>query len=144
MKALTGGGIIDFSLLGKLKIKAILFGFLADTVGTLAFVFVLISAMAGAGIPENEIKFRLKGLTGLLLMLIVGLGFTVLGGYVAGRTARQAEVLHGAVVAGIGLVLGIFLHDPGLPLWYHLISFGAAVPAGIAGAYISEKGNARS
>ncbi len=98
---------------------------------------MLISAMAGAGIPEDEIKLRMQGLSGLMLMSIVGLGFTVLGGYVAGRTAEQAEILHGAVAAGTGLVLGIFFLDPGLPLWYHIVSFSAAVPAGMAGASLA-------
>jgi hypothetical protein len=128
----------------RLKLKAILLGFLVDTIGTLAAATVLISAMAAAGIPENEISLRMHGFSGLMLMLIVGLGFTFFGAYVAGRTARQAEILHGAVVAGIGLVLGIILQESSQPLWYQIVSFAAAVPAGMAGGYIARGRKART
>jgi hypothetical protein len=125
----------------ELKFKAIIFGFLVDTIGTLAIAAVLVNTLAAKGLPEAEITTRMHSSSGLLLMLILGLGFTVVGGYVAGRTARQAEILHGAVIAGIGLVLGLFLHDPGLPLWYEAVSFAAMIPAGVAGGYLA-RGNA--
>ncbi len=48
---------------------------------------------------------RMHSFSGLLLMLIIGLGFTVLGGYAAGRTAKRAELLNGAAVAALGIIL---------------------------------------
>ena len=99
-----------------LRFKAILWGVLADTIGTLAVATALFLEMAAAGIPEAEIAVRMHGLSGLLLMLILGLSFTLFGGYVAGRTAGRVEILHGAVVAGIGLVLGLFFRETGLTL----------------------------
>ncbi len=126
-----------------LKFKAILFGFLVDTIGTMAVALVLLFAMAERGFSENEVAIRMHGPSGLLLMLILGLGFTVVGGYVAGRTARQTEILNGAAVAGIGLVLGLFLREPGLPLWYEAVSFAAMIPAGVAGGYLAREGNAK-
>jgi hypothetical protein len=127
----------------QLKFPAILLGVLTDTVGTLAVAMALFSAMAGAGLSEAEISARMHGVSGLMLMLILGLGFTLLGGYVAGRKARGDEILHGAMVAGIGLVLGLFFREPGLPLWYEAISFAAMVPIGMAGGYLAKEGNAR-
>jgi hypothetical protein len=126
----------------RLKFKAILFGFLIDTIGTLAIAFAIIFAMGAAGIPVDEINARMHGISGLMLMLIVGLTCTFIGGYVAGRTAGQAEILHGAVVAGIGLVLGLFLREPDLPLWYEAVSFAAMAPIGMAGGYFAREGNA--
>ncbi len=126
-----------------LKIKAILFGFLVDTIGTMAVAFVLLFAMAERGFSENEVATRMHGPSGLLLMLLLGLGFTVVGGYVAGRTARQAEILHGAAVAAIGMVLGLFLREPGLPLWYEAFSFAAMIPAGMAGGYLAGESNTK-
>ena len=127
----------------QLKFKAILLGFLLDTIGTLAIATAILFAMATAGFPPDEITARMRGFSGLLLMLIFGLGFTFIGGYVAGRTAGQAEILHGAIVAGIGLVLGLFLREPNLPLWYETVSFAAMVPIGMAGGYFAKEGNAK-
>ena len=123
----------------RLKFKAVLFGFLVDTIGTMGVAFMLFFAMAARGLSENEVAARMHGPSGLLLMLILGLGFTVGGGYVAGRTAKQEEILHGASVAGLGIVLGLFLRDPSLPLWYEAVSFAAMVPAGMAGGYLASK-----
>ncbi len=130
--------------LRKLQFKAVLLGVLTDTIGTLAIATVLIFAMAAAGLPGDEITARMRGFSGLMLMLIFGLGFTLTGGYVAGRIARQSEILHGAAVAGIGLVLGLLFRETGLPLWYEIISFAAMVPIGMAGGYIAREGNVKS
>ncbi len=124
-----------------LKFRPILLGFLVDTIGTLVTSFVLVSSLAARGLSETEIIARMHGISGLLLMLIIGLGFT--GGYVAGRTARQAELLNGAAVAVIGIILGLFLRDPGLPLWYEVVSFAATIPAGAAGGYLAREGKAK-
>lgn len=126
-----------------LKFKAVFLGVLVDTTGTLAIATILIFAMAASGLPGEEITARMHGFSGILLMLILGLGFTLVGGYVAGHTAGQSELLHGAIVAGTGLVLGLFFRETGLPLWYEIISFAAMVPAGMAGGYIAREGNAK-
>ncbi len=126
-----------------LKFKAVLLGFLVDTVGTLGVAFVLLFAMAARGLSEDEVAARMHGPSGLLLMLILGLGFTVGGGYIAGRTARQEEILHGVSVAGLGIVLGLFLRDPGVPLWYEAVSLAAMIPAGMAGGYLAGERNGK-
>jgi hypothetical protein len=128
----------------ELKFKAIVLGVLVDTIGTLVIATILIFAMAASGLPADEITARMHGFSGILLMLIFGLGFTLAGGYVAGRTAGQSEILHGAIVAGTGMVLGLFFRETGLPLWYEIVSFAAMVPAGMAGGYIAREGNAKS
>ena len=124
-----------------LRFKAIVWGVLVDTVGTLVVALALFQALAAAGMSEADIIARMHGVSGLLLMLILGLGFTLIGGYVAGRTAGRLEILHGAIVAGIGMVLGLFFREPGLPLWYEAISFAAMVPIGMAGGYIAREDN---
>jgi len=127
----------------RLRFKAILWGVLVDTIGTLTVAMALFLALAVSGLPQAEITARMRGLNGLMLMLILGLGFTLIGGYVAGRTAGRLEILHGAVVAGIGLVLGLFFREPGLPLWYEMVSFAAVIPLGLAGGYIAREGNVK-
>jgi len=127
----------------SLRFKAIFWGVLVDTIGTLTVATALFFAMAASGIPAAEIDARMRGFSGLMLMLILGLGFTLIGGYVAGRTAGRSEILHGAIVAGIGLVLGLFFREPGLPLWYEIVSFAAMIPIGMTGGYIAREGNAK-
>lgn len=125
----------------RLKYKAIISGVLADTVGTLVVATALFAAMAAAGIPDNEIAIRIRGISGLMLMLIIGLAFTLIGGYVAGRRAGEAEILHGSIVAGSGIILGIFFREPGLPLWYEIVSFAAMIPIGMTGGSLAREGN---
>ena len=127
----------------SLRFKAIFWGVLVDIVGSLAVAMALVLALAVSGISEAEITARMHGFSGLMLMMILGLGFTLIGGYVAGRTAGQFEILHGAIVAGIGLVLGLFFREPGLPLWYEMVSFAAMIPLGMAGGYIAREGNVK-
>ena len=127
----------------QLNVKAILWGVLVDTLGTLIVATALFFAMAAAGIPESEVKARIRGLSGLALMLILGLSGTLIGGYVAGRTARRIEILHGAIVGGIGLLLGLFFREPNLPLWYEIVSLTAMIPIGMAGGYIAREGNVK-
>jgi hypothetical protein len=129
--------------LRRLRFKAILWGVLADTIGTLTVATALFLALMASGLPEAEINARMRGFSGLMLMLILGLGFTLIGGYVAGRTAGRSEILHGAIVAGIGLILGLFLREPSLPLWYETVSFAAMIPLGMAGGYIAREGNVK-
>jgi hypothetical protein len=128
----------------RLSFKSILWGVLVDNIGTLTVAMALFFALAASGLPEAEITARMRGFSGLMLMLILGLSFTLIGGYVAGRTAGRFEILHGAIVAGIGLVLGFFyFREPGLPLWYETISFAAVIPIGMAGGYIAREGNVK-
>jgi hypothetical protein len=127
----------------RIKFKAVFWGVLADTIGTLAVATILFFSMAASGLPANEIAARMHGFSGIMLMLIFGLGFTLVGGYVAGRTAGQSEILHGAIVAGIGLILGLFFREAGLPLWYEIVSFAAMVPVGMAGGYIARESKAK-
>jgi hypothetical protein len=127
----------------SLRFKAILWGVLVDIIGTMTVAMALVLALAVSGIPEAEITARIHGYSGLMLMMILGLGFTLIGGYVAGRTAGESEILHGAIVAGIGLVLGLFFREPGLPLWYELVSFAAVIPLGMVGGYIAREGNVK-
>lgn len=127
----------------RLSFKSIVWGVLVDTIGTLTVATTLFFAMGAAGITEAEVIVRMRGISGLMLMLIFGLSFTLVGGYVAGRTAGRMEILHGAIVAGIGVVLGLFFREPNLPLWYEAVSFAAMIPLGMTGGYIAREGNVK-
>ena len=116
-----------------IKLKAVIVGAIVDNVGTMVVMLFLMTALASQGISQDEVIARMKSQSGLLLNLILGLGCTFLGGYVAGRMARRSEVLHGALVAGIGMVLALIWRESGLPPWYDIIGFAGMLPAGMGG-----------
>jgi len=113
--------------------KAIVAGAVTDTVCTMFLLSLLMVSLSTAGTPESDVIDRMKSPSGLLLGLIIGLGCTVLGGYVAGRIARRSETALGASVAAIGMVFGAFFREGGLPLWHDIAGFAAMIPCGIAG-----------
>jgi hypothetical protein len=125
--------------LADIRIKALIAGAVVDNALTLFLMNVLAAALVFAGISADEAFSRLKSANGLLLGLIIGLGCTGLGGYVAGRVAKQAEVLHGALVAAAGMVLALVFHDSKDPLWFSILGFVAMLPAGMAGGYSAHR-----
>jgi hypothetical protein len=125
--------------LSDIKIKAVIVGAIVDNAGTLLVMTLLAAALVSAGLSEDEVMNRMKSTNGLLLGFIVGMGCTVGGGYLAGRMAGRAEVLHGAIVAVVGMILSIIFHESGDPLWFDIAGFTAIIPAGMAGGYLSLK-----
>jgi len=125
--------------ISDIKLKAVIVGAIVDNVGTIAVMLFLMTALASQGISQEEVFARMKSPSGLLLNLIIGLGCTFLGGYVAGRMAGRSEVLHGALVAGAGMVLALLWREGGLPLWYDIIGFAGMLPAGMLGGYIAQQ-----
>lgn len=133
---LPGSGVW---ILPDIKLKAVIVGAIVDNVGTIAVMLLLMTALASQGISQEEIVARMKSPSGLLLNLILGLGCTFLGGYVAGRMARRSEVLHGALVAGAGMVLALVYRESGIPLWYDIIGFAGMLPAGMLGGHTARQ-----
>ena len=124
--------------MSDIKFKAVIVGAIVDNVGTLAVMLFLMTALASQGLSQDEVVVQMKTLSGLLLTLIIGLGCTCLGGYVAGRMALRSEVLHGALVAGAGVVMAMLFRESGLPTWYDIIGFAGMLPAGMGGGYIAQ------
>lgn len=123
--------------MAKIRLKAVIAGALVDNVATLFIMMLLMTAMSSTGISEDEVVSRMKNTSGLLLSLIIGLGCTGFGGYVAGRIAQQSEVLHGALIAGIGMMLALIWRESGLPNWYDIPGFAGMLPAGMAGGHLA-------
>lgn len=128
--------------MGKnIKVKAILLGVLTDVAGsTVTGIVIGIGlgiALAAQHVPTNEIAIRLHGASVLISSLILGFGFTVLGGYVAGRVAKQSEILHGGIVGAIGILFSLFTIS--YPLWYNIVAIIGIVPFGIIGGLLARK-----
>ncbi len=134
--------------LPKLKLKdirfdAVIVGAIVDNIGTTVVMLLLMTALTSTGIAESDALERMKGLSGLLLTLIIGLGWTMTGGYTAARMAKRDEVLHGILVAAVGIVVGLIFREKSLPLWYQIAGLAAMLPAGMAGGRLAKQRNLR-
>lgn len=121
------------------KIKALALGVLANIGGSLVLGIMLSLVMGiilGAlGVSMNEINARMWG---PILNLISGFGSAVLGGFVAGRIAKQKQVLHGAIVGAAWIFLGFLSGESFPPSWYNIVLFVGVVPFGMMGGRIAE------
>ncbi len=120
-----------------IKIVPIIVGVLTESVGTVATAMVLVISLAASGLSDYEILPRMHSFSGLMLSLISNWGFTAVGAYFAGQMAKQSPVLHGGIVATIGLLLIILCGESGLPLWYVILSLGGMIPAGMIGGLVA-------
>jgi len=125
--------------ISDVKFKAVLVGVIVDNAGTLLLMTTLAAALVSTGLSEDEVMRRMRSTSGLLLGLIIGLSFTVLGGYFAGRIAGRAEVLHGLLVAVMGMVIALIFRESDIPAWFHMVASAGMLPAGIAGGYLAQK-----
>ncbi len=120
-----------------IKIVPIIVGVLTQSVGTVATAMVLVVSLAASGLQDYEILPRMHSFSGLMLSVIANLGFTAVGGYFAGQMARESPLLHGGIVAAIGLILTLICREGGLPLWYDILSLGGMIPAGVIGGLVA-------
>jgi putative membrane protein (TIGR04086 family) len=115
--------------IGRIKVKAIVLGFLVDTLGSLLCALTLFIFWPAHAFVENSHV--------LIVDLIVGFGFTCLGGYVAGRICKESQILHGGIVGVLGLILGVILY-PDFSGWFDVIGALGMVPVGMLGGYFSK------
>jgi hypothetical protein len=131
--------------------KAVTFGVLADIAGTflagLLLLVVLGSVMVSRGAsPEELDRTLLQSDAYLLFAGVIGLGFTVLGGYVAARVANQREYYHGLLTGIVVLVFSEMmtsLSPEGYPLAYRIIGDLLAIPAALFGAHLRKSAKLR-
>jgi hypothetical protein len=134
-----------------ISIKAVAFGLLVDIVGTISVAItgmIVLGVVWGAqGVKPQDVEAKAEQLSQdvsfLLIAAAIGTGFTILGGYVAGRVCRTGPVLHGALVGLVGILLGLVLFvafptemQKG-PEWYTVGSFLVPIPAGAFGGYLA-------
>jgi hypothetical protein len=132
-------------------VKAITLGLVADIGGTFAatIVFVVVYGIvlgaSGASPEEIAAAAEISSTDSWLFYVtaLLGLGFSVLGGFVCARVARRDEMKLGAVLAAISAVLGFALagdtYQLGTLLSLSLASIGA-VMAGARLGYAKNRG----
>jgi hypothetical protein len=95
--------------------KAVALGFAADIGGTflagmvLALVYGAVLGASGASMEEILASSKDIGTDSWLFYAgtLVGLAFSVLGGYVCARIARRNEMKLGAILAGLSALVGV-------------------------------------
>ncbi len=125
--------------LSDIKFMAVIVGVIVDNAGTLLLMTFLAAALVSTGLSENEVMIRMKSTSGLLLGLILGLSFTVLGGFFAGKIAGRAEVLHGVLVAIAGMAMALIFRESGTPLWFEIAGLVGMLLAGMFGGHLAQK-----
>ncbi|HXX02669.1 MAG TPA: hypothetical protein VEJ00_15740, partial [Candidatus Acidoferrales bacterium] len=78
----------------------------------------------------------------LMVSMVVGGCFTVLGGYVAGRVARHSFLKHAAIAGALSLVLGILLFraDEGpYSGIVALLGYGLHLPLALLGGWLASR-----
>ena len=131
--------------------KAVALGLATDIGGTLAATVILAliygAALGAAGVRGEEIASTMRASATdswfFYVTTLVGLGFSVLGGYVCARIARRSELTLGAVLAALSAILGLALagDEPqlGTLLSLTLVGIGAV----LAGAQLGLARNRR-
>ena len=121
--------------------KAVALGVAVDIGGSVAtgfafvFVFSFFAFAAGYSLDQVEALFqedaRVVGVS-----LGIAFAFTALGGFVAGRIAREAEFLHGTLVGLVSLLLYLALPSSEV-LWYEVAASLGTIPAAMAGGLLA-------
>lgn len=139
------------------KIWPIVTGVIVDHVATyvltiLYLISYFLNEPVGESLPEEAIQKALNEALsspqGLVSLGIIGAFSTALGGYVAGRLAKVAEVKHGALVGLASLIFGVLqktIVGEGVPVpyWYELLAYIVAVPSGALGGFFAQGSRGR-
>lgn len=128
----------------KINNKAVLLGILVDIVGTFTLGLLIIMILLGIyyasqGIPVDEMETYMKNdIPSIFITIAVGLYFTFLGGFVAGRVAKSDEVLNASIVGIAGVLLSLFFWNES-SLGINLIGLTFTIPVAMLGGKLSIK-----
>ncbi len=126
----------------KLNIKAIIIGWLVDTVGSfIAGIFIGIIAgiiMATKGISPDQMAEELSSSKAFYnISLFVGFSSTFLGGYIAALIAKADELKHALIVGILSLITSVLffsITQTTEPNWQLISLF--VIPFALLGGYL--------
>ena len=126
----------------RLSLKAIVIGCLVDWLGTLAFGLTfamgtgMMATLRGLSLKETELALTewYSSIPGMVFSILCGLGFTLLGGYVAARISKADNLLNSALVGTMGILLGlVFISET--PKAVFFLSILLSIPVSILGGF---------
>jgi MFS family permease len=126
----------------KLNIKAIIIGWLVDTVGSfVAGIFIGIAAgiiLVTKGISPEHIAEELSSSKSFRnISLFVGFSFTFIGGYIAAFIAKADELKHALIVGILSLIISVLffsITQTTEPNWQLISLF--VIPFALLGGYL--------
>lgn len=141
----------------KLNKKAVIIGLLVDIAGSIV-VWLVIAVVAGIiigtrlaitepGLKSAEITARIEqqltpSVGFNLSFLFIGLFFTGLGGYIAAKIAKFAELKHAFAVGILSLVTGVLvtvIFRIPIKNWFDWSGYLLTIPLALLGGYIRMK-----
>jgi hypothetical protein len=131
----------------RFRWKAVLIGAAVDlacsTIAGIVLV-VVFSVMAGPveGSAEQVLERLAQSWPFLMTSMIVGGGFTVLGGYVAARIARHSFLKHALAAGALSLATGIALFHSDEGPYSGIIAFlgyGSHLPLALLGGWLASR-----
>lgn len=126
----------------KFHFLGVVLGVAVDNLGTLITTGIIGSLyFANRPVDEQDVSAIYSNVSLMLLLLVVGLFWSFLGGYVAARIAKRAEYFNAAIIGVIGAAIGFdsMLTNSNIPLWYELIGFFVIVPVSLLGGWVALK-----
>lgn len=128
-------------------VKAIIFGFLADIMGTLifSFIFSMIFAiyLAAQGMNEEMIENYFLNIeptsTVGIISTFIGLMFSVLGGYICARIAKHNEFVYATMLGIIVILFGLVMSAGIYSIIENIIMGAITFCAIMGGAFIYTK-----
>jgi len=131
---------------GLVNIKAIAAGFVADFAASTIFSILLsllaVVILAGKGYSGDDLEKMLLSVINdapyRIFSLVAGLGFTLVGGYIAGRLAGVGELFHAGAVGILNILFGLFFLDLHYS-WLQALAFVLVLPAALIGGNIAKQ-----
>ncbi|OCT12444.1 hypothetical protein A8709_31965 [Paenibacillus pectinilyticus] len=124
----------------KFHFIAVVLGLAVDNIGTL-LSSGLIGSLFFANSTEQDVSAIYSNAALMIFLLVLGLFWTFLGGFLTAKVAKRGELFNAAIIGVIGAGIGFdsILTNDGVPLWYEWIGFVAIVPVALIGGYLALK-----
>lgn len=128
--------------------KAILFGLLVDIGGTTVIAFiggvVAVIILTSQGMDETQLELLFSDPSSpfMIAMAVIGGLFSVLGGYVCARVAKQNELKLGGVMALLSTLFVIVLDGESTGI--DLLLYAAGIVSIFFGSWLGMRRNQRS
>ncbi|MEW9701960.1 hypothetical protein [Paenibacillus sp. SI8] len=130
-------------IMKRISILAVVIGIVVDMLGTMitSSIFTVIYVLTNH-LDIYNIKALYNNNLYISLCMIIGAIFSVLGGFVAARIAKQSKLMHSSIIGLACELLGIYTILFGksiLPTWYHVIGFIITIPLTLYGGFLGIK-----